>query len=151
MYVHIMPLHWCKYSCIILWCKQGHLSVATVLDAARLAGPHGLGAALDSSCDSLIRGPGKEQLAPADRELNRISYAQLPELMELVIEWAAGVLAERSAACAEACGALQGSPAPAHKPSFPRTDAWATEAWPGLADIVVTLVLRSVSACCIPA
>ena len=122
-----------------------------VLEAARLAGPRGLAAALDSIVGSLLKSPDAERSSLFDGEPERITFNELPKMRELVVEWAAGVLAERSAASAGACGARQGAPAPAYTPSFPRTDAWATEAWPGLADVVVTLVLRSVSACLNPA
>ena len=117
-----------------------------VLEAARLAGPRGLAAALDSIVVSLLRSPDAERSALFDGEPERLTLTEAPKMRELVVEWAAGVLAERSAAPAGACSARQGAPAPARKPSFPRTDAWASEAWPGLADVVVTLVLRSVSA-----
>lgn len=124
---------------------QGHLKIATVLDAARLAGPRGLAAALDSIGASLIK--GVEPSALVDGEPDHVPYNELPKMRELVVEWAAGVLAERRATSAGACGARQGAPAPARKPSFPRTDAWASEAWPGLADVIVTLVLRSAITC----
>ena len=144
--VHIIPLHWHRVCSTTLWFLQGHLRVAMVLEAARRAGLRGLGAALDSVCDSLLKGPDAEQVALVDGEPDRIPCTELPKMMELVVEWAAGVLAARNAASAGACGARQGAPAPACKPSFPRTDAWASEAWPGLADVVVALALRSVSA-----
>lgn len=126
---------------------QGHVRVATVLDAARLAGPHGLAPALGSIGDTLLKGPGVERTVHDDGEPGGIADKELPKMRNCVVEWATGVLAKHGAASGGACGARQGAPAPACKPSFPRTDAWATEAWPGLVDVVVTLVLRSATTC----
>ena len=128
---------------------QGHVRVAAVLDAARLAGAHWLAAALPARLTTECGGPGAEPgLQLADSSVSSWPPTTAPNLEECSLAWAAGVLARRGAASAGAGGARRGgwAPAPACKPSFPRTDAWASEAWPGLADVVVTLVLRSASA-----
>lgn len=130
-------------------CVQGHTRVAEVLQAAHLAGAARMAAELPARLITECWRPGAEPaLQLADSSNWRWPPRNRIDLKEYSVAWATRVLAEHGAASAGTCGARQGAPAPAPacEQSLPRTDALASTAWPGLADAVVALVLRSVSA-----
>lgn len=118
-----------------------------MLDAARLAGPQELAAALDcTECFTANRPASRlpRRKCPTAEyiRLHRVSWYKLNKRSTA---WAAGVLARHGAVSAGACGMLQGAAAraPAREPGLARTDAPAIKASPELIDMVVSLVLRS--------
>lgn len=116
---------------------QGLVCESAVLDATRLAGPHELAAAL-SNVENF---PCTHALCDMKATIPSVDWYTLEER---IVAWAARVLVKHNAASAAALKSwLLGGPAQACAPSSPRTDAWARGACPGLADLILKLVLRS--------
>lgn len=108
-----------------------------MLEATRLAGPHELAAALGNVKNFPCT------LALTGRKAATCSV-DWKKLEECSVAWAARVLARHNTASGAASnGTLPGAPAQGCAPGLPRTDAWAGGAWPGLADLIVKLVVRS--------
>lgn len=134
-------------SCVL---TQGHLKVAAVLDAARLKASRGL-AAMPSGDTGASAGDGSglclgSGMVPAEAAVNQ-GLSSTRDAAALALEWGTGVLAGAGAGGASAHGegrypsrgavGKQG-----YAPGFARSDSWACEAWSGLMDAVVALVLR---------
>lgn len=149
---------------------QGFLHVSDLLDAVRLEGVHKLAAALSTPKDFLgfrmistrnlgavsTRNSGMPDFVP-DKD-----WADDPGICSEM--WAAAVLAWHGAASAVACGVqLDTGPSRSHPPpqaskcdcsrfidpwdhDSPCAGKWAGKPWPGLADIIVTLVMHVTSA-----
>ena len=141
---------------------QGFLHVSDLLDAVRLEGAHKLAAALSSVEDFprtravSTRTSGMPDFVPDEDWAEDLEYCSAM--------WAAEVLAWHGAASAVACGVkLDDDPRPSEcdcrplKPwgeggeyqihGFPCHGKWVGKPWPGLADIIVTLVMHVTSAC----
>ena len=132
MKVPIKGMLCCAGSCQGFFRAGGTASWST-----RLAGPHELAAALGNVKDF----PCTLALTSMKAIMCSVDWKKLEECS---VAWAARVLARHSAASGAASdGTLPGAPAQGCAPGLPPTDAWAGEAWPGLADLIVKLVLRS--------
>ena len=140
---------------------QGFLHVSDLLDAVRLEGAHKLAAALSSFEDFprtravSTRSSGMPDFVPDEDWAEDLGYCSAM--------WAAAVLAWHSAASAVACGVKSDEdlwPSECdcrpREPweeeeddqvhGFPCTGKWVGKPWPGLADIIVTLVMHVTSA-----
>ena len=147
---------------------QGFLHVSDLLDAVRLEGAHKLAAALSTPMDFLgFRMVSTRKSGALSTRTSRMpefvpdeAWADDPETCSRM--WAAAVLAWHGAASAVACGVQLGADRPVRaskcscrpcKPwdfdrfhAHPCTGKWVGKAWPGLADIIVTLVMHVTSA-----